>query len=132
MNKQKQGNKFSRKSGPRKALMKTWVGSLFLRERITTTEAKAKEFRRFAERFLTKAKKGDLTATRYLLRYLPPRIVKKLVEEIAPKYQTRNGGYTRIIKLGTRRSDNARMAIIELVEKTEKKKVIKKISKEKK
>ncbi len=115
MRKKKQGRKFSRKRDQRKALMKGLVAELFLHERIKTIEARAKEARRFAEKFLTKAKKGDLAARRYLLRFFPNKIVKKLIDEIAPRYKTRQGGYTRIIKLGMRKSDGAKMVIIELV-----------------
>ena len=109
------GRKFSRESDQRKALLKGLSAQLFLRGRIKTTEAKAKELKGKAEKFLTRAKKGDLSARRHLLRFLPKRIVKKLVDEIAPKYKDRNGGYTRVIKLGPRKSDGAKIAIIELV-----------------
>ncbi|MCX6791326.1 MAG: 50S ribosomal protein L17 [Candidatus Gribaldobacteria bacterium] len=132
MNKQKRGRKFSMESGPRKALMKTWVVSFVAKERIQTTEAKAKEFRRFIDRFITKAKKADLANRRYLLRFLTPLTVKKLIDVIAPRFQNRSGGFTRIMKLGQRKSDGAKMVIIELVEKSEKKKIIKKAKKEKK
>lgn len=111
----KQGRKFSRKSGPRKALLKSLISALMLKEKIQTTEAKAKETQRLAEKFITRAKKGDLSSRRHLARYLSPKLVKKIVEEIAPKYKERKGGYTRIIKLGSRKTDGAKMAIIELV-----------------
>lgn len=131
MRKLKVGRKFSVKSGPRKAMMKTWVVSLLTKERIKTTEAKAKEFRQAAERFITKAKQGDLASRRYLLKYLPEAVVQKLFNVIAPKFQTRNGGYTRIIHLGERKSDAAKMVIIELLERAEKK-TVKKNKEEKK
>lgn len=95
--------------------MKSLVRELFLREKIKTTEAKAKETRMLAEKFITRAKKGDLPARRYLLRFVSEKIAKKLIDEIAPRYKTRPGGYTRIVKLGPRKSDGAKMAIIELV-----------------
>jgi len=88
---------------------------LFVREKIKTTEAKAKEVRRFIERAITKAKAGDLSARRYLLKYLSPIVVKKVIEDIAIRYKMRNGGYTRVIKLEARKSDGSKMAIIELI-----------------
>ena len=115
MRKLKQGRKFSRKSDQRKALIKSLAREIFLRERIKTTEAKAKEIRRFAEKFLTKAKIGNLAARRHLLRFLSQETVKKMIQELAPRYSGRSGGYTRIIKLGPRKSDGAKMAIIELI-----------------
>ncbi len=115
MKKKKVGRKFGRESSQRKALMNGLARSLFLKEKIKTTEAKAKEVRPFAEKLITKAKKGDLSARRYLARYFDNQTVKKLVEEVAKKYGNRPGGYTRIIKLGLRRSDASKMAIIELV-----------------
>jgi len=115
MNKKKTGRIFSRVASQRKALMCGLARELFLKQRIQTTEAKAKELRPFAEKCLTKAKKGDLAARRHLVRFLAKNVVKKLVDEIAPKYKSRKGGYTRIIKLGPRKSDGAKMAIIELV-----------------
>ncbi|MEK7172564.1 MAG: 50S ribosomal protein L17 [Patescibacteria group bacterium] len=115
MKHQKQNRKFSRTRDQRKALLVGLAYNFFLKGKIKTTQAKAKETRRLVERLLTQAKKGDLASRRILLRYLPPVLVKKVVEEIAPLYQTRPGGYTRIIRLGPRKSDSAEMAIIELV-----------------
>ena len=115
MRKQKKGRKLSRKRNQRKALLKSLAGNLFLREKIKTTEAKVKELSSFAEKLITKAKKGDLVSRRLLLRYFPENLVKKIVDEIGPRYKNRKGGYTRIIKLGPRKSDGAKMAIIELV-----------------
>lgn len=111
----KQNRKFSRTRDQRAALLTGLACNFFLRGKMKTTQAKAKETRRLVERLLTKAKKGDLAARRILLRYLPPALVKKIVEEIAPLYKTRPGGYTRIIRLGARKSDGAEMAILELV-----------------
>ena len=115
MKKKKKGRKFSREKDQRKALLKSLARSLFLHERIKTTHAKAKEISSFAEKIITKAKKGDLTSRRIVRKYFSDKVTKKLFEEIAPKYKERNGGYTRIIKLGPRKSDSAKMAIIELV-----------------
>jgi len=120
MRKRKKGRKFSRKRDQRKALLKIVAGILFLKEKIKTTEAKAKEISGFAEKFITKAKKGDLTATRFLSRFFPEKITKKLIKEIGPRYKERKGGYVRVIKLGARKSDGAKMAIIELIKESEK------------
>jgi large subunit ribosomal protein L17 len=117
MRKLKKGRKFSRVRDQRKALLKNLSVELFVHEKIKTTEAKAKELKSYAEKFITKAKKGDLAARRHLLKFFPKQVVKKLIEEIAPLYKERPGGYTRIIKLGPRKSDGAKMAIIELVER---------------
>ena len=115
MKKRKKGRKLSRKTGQRKALLKSLARELFLREKIKTTEAKAKEVSVFAEKQITKAKKANLASRRLLARNFSSKIVKKVVDEIAPRYKERRGGYTRIIKLGPRKSDGAKMAIIELV-----------------
>jgi len=115
MRKRKKGRKFSRKRDRRRALLKSLVTALFLQEKIKTTEAKAKEISGFAEKFITKAKKGDLATRRFLARFFSKRITKKLIEEIDPRYKERKGGYTRIVKLGLRKSNGAKMAIIELV-----------------
>ena len=115
MKKLKKGRKFSRKRDQRKALLKSLINSLFIKEKIKTTEAKAKEISRFTEKSITKAKKGNLASRRNLAKFFSKKIVKKLIEDIGPKYKERKGGYTRIIKLGPRKSDGAKMAIIELV-----------------
>jgi len=115
MKKRKRGRELSRKKGQRKALLKSLARALILNEEIKTTEAKAKEASRFIEKFITRAKKNDLASRRHLAKFFSPRIVKKLIDEIGPRYKERSGGYTRIIKLGLRKSDGAKMAIIELV-----------------
>ena len=115
MRKLKKGRKLSRKRNQRKALLRILARALFLREKIKTTEAKAKELRSFAEKMVTRAKKGDLNSLRILAKYFSKDLVKKLIVEIGPRYKERKGGYTRIIKLGPRRPDDAKMAIIELV-----------------
>ena len=107
--------KFSRKSGPRKAFLKGLAVNLIEKERIKTTLARAKEIRSLVERLVTKAKKNDLAAVRYVAKYLPKKTQQKLIKEIAPRYVTRNGGYLRIIKLGLRQTDSAPMVIIEFV-----------------
>lgn len=107
--------KFSRKKNQRKALLKSLASNLILKEKIKTTEAKAKETAKFLEKFISRAKKEGIHSRRILTRFFSPKIVKKLIEEIGSRYKERKGGYTRIIKLGPRRSNGAKMAIIELV-----------------
>ncbi len=115
MQHRKKGRKFSRKRDQRRAFLKGLSRALFLKEKIITTEARAKEMGSFAEKFITRAKKKDLASRRHLRKYFSEDLVKKIVDEIAPRYMERAGGYTRIIKLGQRKGDAARMAIIELV-----------------
>ncbi len=127
MRKRKSGTKLSRKTGQRKALLKTLVNSLFSREKITTTEAKAKAVSRLAERLInyavkispenknTKSAAEKIAKKRLLIKYLPPKTVKKLETVFGPRYQKRRGGYTRIIKKGRRLTDGAYIATIELV-----------------
>jgi large subunit ribosomal protein L17 len=113
-----QQKKLQRAAGPRKALIRGQVTSLVLHEQITTTEAKAKEIAPQFERLVTKAKKGDLHNRRQIRSVLlTDKATEKLIREIAPAFENRNGGYTRIIKLGNRRGDNAAMAAVQLTEK---------------
>ncbi len=99
------------------ALMRNQVRALFKHGRITTTLAKAKELRRYADKMITLAKKGDLASRRRALAFIQDKeVVRKLFSELREKYLDRPGGYTRIIKLGQRRGDAAPLAIIELVE----------------
>ena len=108
--------KLGRNSAARKALFRSILTSFFRYGRIETTEAKAKELRKFAEKFITLAKRGDLSARRQVLEDIKDEgVVYKLFEEIAGRYTERQGGYTRILKLGPRRGDAAPMVIIELV-----------------
>lgn len=101
----------------RQALMRNQVRDLLRHGRITTTVAKAKELRRFADKMITLAKKGDLAARRRALAFIQDKlVVKKLFTELREKYLDRNGGYTRVIKLGVRQGDAAPLAIVELVE----------------
>ena len=94
--------------------------SLFEHGRITTTEAKARRLRPFAERLITKAKRGDLHARRQVLSSITDKgVVHSLFTEIGPRFANRPGGYTRITKIGPRKGDNAPMAVIELVEGSE-------------
>jgi large subunit ribosomal protein L17 len=105
-------------SGPahQRLLLSGQAASLFTHEAITTTEAKAKMLRPFAEKLITFAKRGDVAARREVLKVVPDRdVVHKLFAEIGPRYAERNGGYTRILKLGQRQGDGAPMARIELI-----------------
>ena len=112
----KHRSKFGRESGLRRALMRNLVTSLFKQEKISTSEAKAKALRPFAEKIITKAKKGSVSARRMVTAELGTDfMVKKLFDTIAPRYEKRAGGYTRIIKLPVRMSDGSRRARIELV-----------------
>jgi len=98
-------------------MMRNLAESLFVHERIQTTEAKAKALRPYAERLITKAKKGTVHHRRQVLSDIENRaVVHKLFADIAPRFAERNGGYTRILKLGQRSGDGAPMALIELVE----------------
>ena len=105
-----------RSASHRKALFSNMSASLFLHYRIITTLGKARFARRFAERMITFARKGDLAARRHVLRYIRNEdAVAKLFDELGERFRSRNGGYTRIVKLGPRRGDGAPMALIELV-----------------
>lgn len=115
MKKQKKGKKFSLKRDQRKALLRSLITALILKEKIKTTIVKAKEISGKVQKLITRAKKGDLASIKLLNNFLAKKVVKKLVTEIAPKYKERKGGYARIIKLGARKSDGAKMAIIELI-----------------
>lgn len=108
--------KFGRSRNQRRALLRSLVRELFVHGKITTTLAKAKEVRPYAEDFITKARVNTVAARRDVSRRMANNdIVGKLFAEIAPKYIGRNGGYTRILKTGPRLSDASPMAIIELV-----------------
>lgn len=117
------GRILGRDAGHRKALFRNLIRELYLHGRITTTEAKARAIRGEAEKLITKAKRGiadggnRVHAQRQVVSYLNDKTVaKKVFDELAPRYAERNGGYTRIIKLGKRMGDAADMAVIELVE----------------
>jgi len=114
----KAGRKFGRTSAHRKALFRNLVGALIERERISTTLAKAKELRGKVERTITLGKKGTLHARRQAFKLAPQKeAVQKVFGSLADRYANRSGGYTRIIKIGPRRGDNAPMAFIELVDR---------------
>jgi len=117
MRHRKSGTTLGRNSSHRKAMMRNMVTSFFDHEKITTTDARAKELRKLAERLITLAKRGTLHARRQVMQVIQDgKVVAKLFDRLAPRYQDRPGGYTRIIKLGLREGDKASMVIIELVE----------------
>lgn len=108
--------KLGRNSSNRKALFRSILTAFFKHERIETTTTKAKEISGLAAKLITLAKQGDLHSRRQVLAFLvDEEVTKKLFDEIAPKYTERQGGYTRIYKMGPRRGDAAEMAILELV-----------------
>jgi large subunit ribosomal protein L17 len=108
--------KLGRSSAHRDLMLRNMVTALLEHGKMKTTETRAKEVNKLAEKMITLGKRGDLHAKRQAMSYLTSEdVVKQLFDEIAPKYQERNGGYTRIIKLGPRRGDNAPMVIIELI-----------------
>lgn len=116
--------KFSRTQAHRNMMYRNLVTSLFKHERIQTTVPKAKEARAVAERLITFAKKGDLHSRRIAARKVnEPDVLQKLFAEIGPRYATRPGGYTRILRVGPRHGDNAELAILELVDSTARPKV---------
>lgn len=116
MRHQKAGKKLGRTSSHRKAMFRNMLTSLFEHEKIETTDVKAKELRKIAEKIVTLGKKGDLHSRRQVLRVISDKkIVKNLFDQIVPRYQGRNGGYTRIFKVGRRHGDNAPLSIIELI-----------------
>lgn len=103
-------------TGHRKAMLRNLVTSLIKENRIQTTETRAKEVKSIADKMVTLAKKGDLAARRQALAYIyDEEVVKKLFNSVGPKYTDRQGGYTRIVKVGHRRGDAAPMVILELV-----------------
>ena len=111
--------KLGRTSAHRKAMYRNMVTSLLELERIETTDAKAKEVRRIAERMITLGKRGGLHARRRALRVIRSReVASKVFEELADRYRERPGGYTRVLKLGIRKGDAAAVSIVELVDGT--------------
>lgn len=121
MRHQNKGRKLSRNGAHRSALLKNLVTSLFKHESIETTSAKAKELRGVAERLISTAKKSDLHARRLVNQTVRDKdVLKKLFDQIAPRFLTRAGGYTRVLNSGFRRGDNAPMSIIQLTDRSEK------------
>ncbi len=114
------GRRLNRSSSHRKAMLSNMAVSLLKHEQIVTTLPKAKELRRVADKMITLGKKGSLHARRQAIAFLGDDvIVKKLFDELAPRYNERNGGYTRVLKAGFRQGDAAPVAVIELVDRNE-------------
>ncbi len=111
----KNKRRFGRKKDQRKALFSSLIRHLVLNEKIKTTEAKAKELQGRIEKVITRSKEDNVHVRRILEKHLSPEVARKLVKEIGVRYKDRPGGYTRILKLGPREKDGARIAIIELV-----------------
>lgn len=110
------GRHLKRNTGVRKALFRNLISDLIRHERIETTEAKARAIKGDAEKMITLAKRGDLHSKRLALRTVAdPALVKKLFDDVAPRYKERPGGYTRLVKLGPRHGDAAPMVVLELV-----------------
>lgn len=110
------GRKFKRDINERKALFKLLMSSLVLREKIKTTQAKAKAIKGEVDKLITKARKEKVLARKLLSSHLTPKAIDKLLSEIAPRFKERHGGYTRIVKTGRRLSDGARMVLMEWTE----------------
>ena len=120
MRHRKSGRRLGRDSAHRKALFRNMVTSLMQHERIQTTDAKAKELRGIADRMITLGKRGDLHARRQAAAVLRDKsITSKVFGELADRYRERPGGYTRIIKVGSRVGDAAPVSIVELVDRSE-------------
>ena len=120
MRHQKRGRKFNRTASHRRAMMSNLASALILHKRIQTTDAKGKELRGFVERLVTYAKQGDVHGRRLIQKKIQGKRAKQisniLIHDIAPTYEDRNGGYTRIIKLNNRKNDNASVSLIEFVD----------------
>lgn len=113
----KSGKRLGRNTPHRAAMLRNMVTSLFEHEKITTTDARAKELRKVVDRMITLGKRGDLHARRQVLSVIrDQKVVAKLFDQIGPRFKDRPGGYTRIIKVGSRLGDNAPQSIIALVE----------------
>ena len=120
MRHRRSGRKLNRTAEHRKALFANMAAALIKHEQITTTLPKAKDLRRVTERLITLAKRGDLHARRLAIsRLRDEKIVAKLFDTIGPRYKTREGGYTRVLKAGFRYGDSAPVAVIELVDRDE-------------
>ena len=107
--------KLTKTKNQRRAIQCSLASSLILKEKIITTEAKAKKLRTFLEKSISRARKDTLASRRALLRHFSAKVVNKLMKELGPRYKNRPGGYSRIIKINPRKTDSAKMAIIELV-----------------
>lgn len=117
MRHQVRGNRLNRPAAHKRAMLRNMVTSLFAHGRIETTLPRAKEARRYAERMITFAKRGDLNSRRQAARFVnDAKVLQKLFADIGPGYSERPGGYTRIMRTGLRKGDDAQLAILELVQ----------------
>ncbi len=117
MRHRRKGRQLSRTASHKKAMLSNMATSLFQHERIQTTAAKAKELRPYAERLITLARRGDLHARRLAARSIHDKeALQKLFDTLGPRYADRDGGYTRILKLGRRKGDGSEVALVQLVE----------------
>ena len=133
MRHKKAGKKLNRNTSQRKALFKNLIQALIVHEEIKITEAKAKVIKRLIDKLITKAKKGTLHSRRQILAFLPDKkAANKLVDEITPRFSKRISGFTRFIRLGKRRGDDAMIVKMELVEKKKKVEKVDKSSKKNK
>lgn len=116
MRHKKKGKILDRKKEPREMMLRNLISSILIYEKVKTTEAKAKAVKPLVEKAISTAKKGDLVSRRKLIATLPQKLaVKKAMEVLGERYKTKNGGYTRIVKIKPRQGDGAKMAQIELV-----------------
>jgi large subunit ribosomal protein L17 len=119
MYKRIKGKKFGRETDQRKAFMRSMAANLILHEKIKTTKVRAKETAKAVEKLITKAKSNSLATVRSLASVMPTEAVTKLIKDLGPRFASRNGGYTRVIKLGQRLKDGSQIAIVEFVQKAE-------------
>lgn len=120
MRHRKKGRQLSRTASHKQAMLRNMATSLFRHERIRTTEAKAKELRPFAEKLVTLSRTDDVHSRRQVRRHIQDReVLAKLFDDIGPRFVGREGGYTRVLKLGARKGDGAELALIELTERAE-------------
>jgi large subunit ribosomal protein L17 len=125
----KAGSKLGRTSSHRKAMLRNMVTSFLKYEKVKTTDVKAKELKKVAEKMITLGKRGDLHARRQALAFVrDPEVVGKLFSELSERYRQRTGGYTRIIKMGYRTGDNAPLSSVEFIDTVQKKKPKKKVA----
>lgn len=118
----KAGSKLGRTSSHRKAMFRNMVTSFLKYEKIKTTDVKAKELKKVAEKMITLGKRGDLHARRQALAFVrDPAVVGKLFSELSERYRQRPGGYTRVVKMGYRTGDNAPLSVVELIDTVQKK-----------
>lgn len=115
MRHRKKRKKLTKTKDQRKALLRSLISVMILKEKIITTEAKAKKLRPFLEKTISRAKEDNLANRRFLLMDFSLKTVNKLMKEIGPRYRNKAGGYSRIVKINSRKNDAAKMAIIELI-----------------